>query len=150
MTTAVPIHDAEPTLYTDVTVYLSGSFGWIGTYCRTAKVREGKWAQYNDAIHVSMLEPRKRTFKETVKTDREVVIVRGRGPARPVDPFETSVTPSGTVCRRTKAGYFDPMWDSMFENWIASSGLEIIVDLRRKVDVPIETPVNLQDLVVDL
>lgn len=130
-TAPTPIMDATPTTFEHVTVYTSGSFGYVGTVCRRAVIREGQWAQYSDAVAVTMLEPRKRNVRGVVKSDRGVVIVAGKGPTAPVPMFSAESTANGVTTSHSIARSCDPSWETKFAAWLAECGLTVLADYRR-------------------
>jgi hypothetical protein len=115
-----------------VTIYVNGFFGYSGIEAKIATVELGKYAQYEHALHVRLLQPRKRTWKGITRAgqyDGKFVIVAGHGhPKNLTETFRP--TEGGEITRHASCS---EEWHTEFEAALKASGLTVLFDGRPPV-----------------
>lgn len=110
-------------MFTDVAIYRTGGmFGVARTDCKTLVIKTGQlYAQYNDAIRVEYLEPRKRTIKAFVLTYKPWLRVMSLKDAVRPDGAMVAAGDGSSIARYLSC---DPRYATDFEDKI--EGLQVL------------------------
>lgn len=116
---------------TPVTIYKSGMFGIRKTEARQCKVRLRKYAQYDSAVEVAFLLPRKRVWmKFTDESHPSTLILDGWGHPDPVD--DLAKTRRGEI-EHTRLCFDDSYqteFDEMMARYLVDKGRAVLADYR--------------------
>lgn len=116
-----------------VTVYRKGEFGNIIKHeCHFVSVLRRKYAQYNNAIELTVRYPRKRSNTTHMITYMPyIVIVEGWNKPDPADLYDKVEVKGDVTVKSSSRMSFDPAFCSDFDSVVKSGKLgNIIFDAR--------------------
>lgn len=121
----------------NVTIYIPGFIGITRIEARAASVKTGvQYAQYNNAVRLQWLRPRKRTPEGVVLTYNPwAVVLPGHGHPAPPDPYGPPLgSTAGAVCRRSRFSSCDDGYKTEFnaiiDAHISAQNIAPILDAR--------------------
>ena len=119
--------------FSNVTMYVIGGFGAQRTTCKELEIESPvKYAQYNDAIKLTYLEPRKRRSMGQILSgsSKYIVVVPTSCAIDPADPLSAPEQGEGYTTQRSRHTSFHPAYEAEFNQLLAEKKVPILFEQR--------------------